>query len=303
MPSTDAGVEVTEPGCRYARCGRDFGVAGRSFRAWLGNEVSADMLDRGPSVMGYHGADLLLPERQFGGEGMRGFYDKMLPNDVAKIVKPFGATVERGTIDARFRRSPRPRRPRPTSTKWRSRPSSAPPRSRTASRCSRCGTGATALVKSAQERRDVFNDAMRRALVPITVRGQGGAGGGRALRQRDRRRVVALWSDGPAAFSAGSGMPSARCMWNALDEQSLFEITLKEAQACRRCRSRGPRIEAEARSRVQGPWHGGAEPGAARGGRAAERAREADLGAHAGPRAGARLKPTGCRTTRPGSSC
>jgi len=40
---------------------------------------------------------------QVGGEGMRHFYDQVLPKRLEKIVKPFGGTVERGTLGGRTR--------------------------------------------------------------------------------------------------------------------------------------------------------------------------------------------------------
>ena len=42
----------------------------------------------------YHGLDL-----KVGGEGMKGFYDKMLPNEIGKYVKQWGGKVEKGKIE------------------------------------------------------------------------------------------------------------------------------------------------------------------------------------------------------------
>lgn len=59
----------------------------------VGNEVGA------PDGSGeLRGLDL-----KVGGEGMRGFYDKMLPSFLNKYAKKWGAKVERGEIDARRR--------------------------------------------------------------------------------------------------------------------------------------------------------------------------------------------------------
>ena len=35
---------------------------------------------------------------KIGGEGMKGFYDKMLPNEVGKYVKQWGGKVEQGEL-------------------------------------------------------------------------------------------------------------------------------------------------------------------------------------------------------------
>jgi len=69
----------------------------------IGKEATEKLLAVGPresgSGRGVHileGLDL-----QVGGEGMRHFYDQVLPKRLEKIVKPFGGTVERGTLGGR----------------------------------------------------------------------------------------------------------------------------------------------------------------------------------------------------------
>jgi hypothetical protein len=62
---------------------------------YIGKEAAQKLL-ASPQVMGTHsleGVDL-----DVGGEGMKGFYDKMIPSTMAKIGKPFGVNVGQTTI-------------------------------------------------------------------------------------------------------------------------------------------------------------------------------------------------------------
>jgi hypothetical protein len=64
----------------------------------IGKELAAKMIEdanAGTQRKAYTGDDL-----KVGGEGMRGFYDKILPAEVNKYVKPFGAKVEDSAIKA-----------------------------------------------------------------------------------------------------------------------------------------------------------------------------------------------------------
>lgn len=68
---------------------------------YIGKEAAEKLLASKPSV---HPQDqtalysLTGVDLRVGGEGMREFYDKLLPKRLEKIVKPFGGTVERVTI-------------------------------------------------------------------------------------------------------------------------------------------------------------------------------------------------------------
>ncbi len=63
---------------------------------YVGKDVAQRLIDAKPNPNGHHvvsGLDL-----QVGGEGMKYFYDQLLPKRLEKIVKPFGGTVERAPV-------------------------------------------------------------------------------------------------------------------------------------------------------------------------------------------------------------
>ena len=71
------------------------GVVGKEMaQKILDGEGSSDH-DQAPEVKVFRGLDL-----KVGGEGMRGFYDDILPKAVNKLVKKFGAKVENSTLAA-----------------------------------------------------------------------------------------------------------------------------------------------------------------------------------------------------------
>jgi hypothetical protein len=84
------------------------GVTPDKLESFVGKEVAKKLLEQPKGEhfsradgmgMGWHtlsGQDL-----KVGGEGMKGFYDKMLPNEIGKYVKKWGAKVEQGSIEER----------------------------------------------------------------------------------------------------------------------------------------------------------------------------------------------------------
>ena len=63
---------------------------------YVGKEVAKKLVDQSPDEdmdRSLAGLDL-----RVGGEGMKGFYDNMLPKEIGKYVKPFGGGVEKTTI-------------------------------------------------------------------------------------------------------------------------------------------------------------------------------------------------------------
>jgi hypothetical protein len=59
----------------------------------IGKEMADRILEDANTASTYTGLDL-----QVGGEGMKAFYDELLPRRLEKLVKPLGGVVERGTI-------------------------------------------------------------------------------------------------------------------------------------------------------------------------------------------------------------
>jgi hypothetical protein len=68
----------------------------------VGKEI-ADKIFNGEGVDKMEGKSLSGLDLKVGGEGMRAFYDKMLPNELKKYVKKFGGKVETTKIEARSR--------------------------------------------------------------------------------------------------------------------------------------------------------------------------------------------------------
>lgn len=66
---------------------------------YVGKEIAEKLLsskDRG------NGMRMIYPEdMKIGGEGMKGFYDVMLPKEIGKYVKQWGAKVEQGTLEGK----------------------------------------------------------------------------------------------------------------------------------------------------------------------------------------------------------
>lgn len=72
---------------------------GKSLSEVLGKEVA-------DKVQGDAAGDLQGDNLTIGGEGMKGFYDQILPTEVAKYVKQWGAKVEPATVDAEGKQVP-----------------------------------------------------------------------------------------------------------------------------------------------------------------------------------------------------
>lgn len=73
------------------------GATPERIKALIGKEAAAKLL-QAPKTMGHHyleGEDL-----NIGGEGMKGFYDKMVPTFLNKFGKKHGVQVQRGAINA-----------------------------------------------------------------------------------------------------------------------------------------------------------------------------------------------------------
>lgn len=62
----------------------------------LAEKLIADLNSQSDPVTAYAKAEGL--DLNVGGEGMKGFYDTILPNEIGKYVKQWGATVEQGTV-------------------------------------------------------------------------------------------------------------------------------------------------------------------------------------------------------------
>jgi hypothetical protein len=60
----------------------------------IGKELAAKISENPSNRQTYSGLDL-----KVGGEGMKGFYDQILPKEIAKYVKQWGGKVERGDIE------------------------------------------------------------------------------------------------------------------------------------------------------------------------------------------------------------
>ena len=73
------------------------GVSAQELGDYIGKEAAANLLEA-PKDMGYHvlSGDGL----KVGGEGMKGFYDKMLPSMVNKLVKKWGGKVGTTSLEA-----------------------------------------------------------------------------------------------------------------------------------------------------------------------------------------------------------
>jgi hypothetical protein len=59
----------------------------------IGKEMAERIVNNAEKTQMYEGLNL-----QVGGEGMKKFYDELLPKRLEKIVKPFGGTVERAPV-------------------------------------------------------------------------------------------------------------------------------------------------------------------------------------------------------------
>lgn len=68
---------------------------------YVGKELADKIAKQDPGESVYSGLDL-----KVGGEGMRGFYDRILPAFANKYAKKFGAKVERGAVTAGDERAP-----------------------------------------------------------------------------------------------------------------------------------------------------------------------------------------------------
>ena len=209
----------------------------------VGKDVAAKLLAQEPGVFGLRGADL--PDgAKLGGAGMRGFYDRMLPTEVAKIVRPFGGEVARGSID--LSGDDRPGAP-PTVAVHQV---EMTPHLRSAALedgfpLFSLRDRGQKLVASADERRKGLSGVLRRTFAPITE-------GAKEARLAAARFANAMHD---AHYTYGRidrwllqtfDHPTLEKMWNALDEQSLFEIELKEGLAAARPVERG-QLEAQAR--------------------------------------------------------
>lgn len=74
---------------------------------WFGQELTNDILHNPTTARTYEGTlvhqvkrDPNDPRLTLGGEGMHHFYDNVLPSRLNKILKPFGGSVEEGTVSA-----------------------------------------------------------------------------------------------------------------------------------------------------------------------------------------------------------
>lgn len=84
--------------------GAEVGGYGRKYKeedlpAVVGHELAAKIAAQPEGVKTYSGLDL-----RVGGEGMRGFYDDILPRETNKLIKKYGAKVELAPIDDNPRR-------------------------------------------------------------------------------------------------------------------------------------------------------------------------------------------------------
>jgi hypothetical protein len=70
-------------------------AAGKTLSEIIGKDM-AEKIANGNSTGSFSGNDLTV-----GGEGMKGFYDQILPNEIGKYVKKWGAKVEEGELDNR----------------------------------------------------------------------------------------------------------------------------------------------------------------------------------------------------------
>lgn len=68
--------------------------------AYLGHEVTQKLLSSTPGMNAYGDSTHILggQDLQIGGEGMKNFYDKVLPSRLQKLLSPFGGKVELGSI-------------------------------------------------------------------------------------------------------------------------------------------------------------------------------------------------------------
>jgi hypothetical protein len=64
---------------------------------YIGREGAKKLLDQNPDSVGYR--ELSGENLQVGGEGMKGFYDKIVPNFLNQFGKKYGAKVEQGQIN------------------------------------------------------------------------------------------------------------------------------------------------------------------------------------------------------------
>lgn len=166
------------------------------------------------------------------GDGMRGFYDKMLPNEVGKIVRPLGSGVSRGVVD--IVDGERPDLP-PSARELPVHQVEMTPQLRAAALedgfpLYSLRDSGMRLIHSADERRRGFNDAVRRTLVPITA----GAKEAQVAAGRFANAIADVsWRYGQVDRLLVKRFNPAerRAMWDALDEQSLFEIELAEQMA------------------------------------------------------------------------
>jgi hypothetical protein len=71
-------------------------LVGKDLSEVIGKEASAKVNEAASGKL--TGENLTI-----GGEGMKGFYDNMVPKEVAKYVKQWGAQVEKGRVDAGFK--------------------------------------------------------------------------------------------------------------------------------------------------------------------------------------------------------
>jgi hypothetical protein len=67
---------------------------------YIGKDAASKLLE--PSALNGAGNHVLSGDGlKVGGEGMKGFYDQILPKEISKYVKQWGAQVEKGTINPR----------------------------------------------------------------------------------------------------------------------------------------------------------------------------------------------------------
>jgi hypothetical protein len=75
-------------------------AAGKTLSEIIGKDM-AEKIANGNSTGSFSGDDLTV-----GGEGMKGFYDQILPNEIGKYVKKWGGKVEEGKTDISDKNSP-----------------------------------------------------------------------------------------------------------------------------------------------------------------------------------------------------
>ncbi len=194
----------------------------------VGKEAAASLRAAEPNEQGLR-RYFPAAEMRLGGEGMRAFYDRILPNEVGRIVKPFDGQVTRGSIDltGTGRTDVTPEQAQAIVHQVEMTPALRAAALEDGFPLYSLRETGTRAVQKMDEGRKGFTDMIRRTLAPITM-------GAKEAQDKAARFANAI-SDIQYRYGqmdrliAHTFSHADRVkMWNALDDQSLFEIELQE---------------------------------------------------------------------------